>query len=410
MGLLRSQNRGFSHCTSKFNGTITIIRFIHLYYSKQMDSNHDTSHTITSHRSRYHTKRINLSTVYIMRGWIQLYLIWMMMMMKPIMMDTECPDVSVHEDRRVNNTRLRIVQYNVEWMFLEYYAAADCPGNGCSWKNESEAQKHLDGVVKVIQELNPDIINLCEIEGCDELNAIRNRMADATYFPYLKKGKDTATGQNVGMLTRIDPIQTLYRTEEKYLYPVVNSECGYAGNSSVMGVSKHYITEFSFDRLRMAFIAAHLLALPSDKMRCAEREAQAMVLQKVIYDYIQRGYDIIVLGDFNDYDVEIPDVNNNQPISRVLDILKGNTGDFAETYQLYSVAERILSSQRYSDWWDSDNNCKTSSMKDYSLIDHILVSKNVQDRLVNAFIYHGYQEYCGKYDSDHFPVVIDLHI
>ena len=37
-------------------------------------------------------------------------------------------------------------------------------------------------------------------------------------MPYLKKGTDSATGQNVGMLTRIDPLVSLYRTEEKYSF------------------------------------------------------------------------------------------------------------------------------------------------------------------------------------------------
>lgn len=27
---------------------------------------------------------------------------------------------------------------------------------------------------------------------------------------------------------------------------------------------------------------------------------------------------------------------------------------------------------------------------------------------LNVYIYHGYDEYCGKYNSDHYPVVVDL--
>jgi exonuclease III len=134
-----------------------------------------------------------------------------------------------------------------------------------------------------------------------------------------------------------------------------------------------------------------------------------MVLQNVISSYVQQGYEVIILGDFNDYDGEVPDINGNKPTSRVLDILKGNEGDFAaKQYLLYSVSETIAKEERYSDWWDSDNNCKTSSKKDFSVIDHILVTKNIRDHITGAFMYHGYQEYCGKYDSDHFPVVVDF--
>jgi hypothetical protein len=50
----------------------------------------------------------------------------------------------------------------------------NCPGNGCTWKNTSEALIHLDFVVDRIQDLNPDIINFCEVEGCDELNILKD--------------------------------------------------------------------------------------------------------------------------------------------------------------------------------------------------------------------------------------------
>lgn len=42
------------------------------------------------------------------------------------------------------------------------------------------------------------------------------------------------------------------------------------------------------------------------------------------------------------------------------------------------------------------------------MIDHILVSDNLYKKIDNVFIYHDYKEYCGKYDSDHFPVVVDF--
>ena len=117
-----------------------------------------------------------------------------------------------------------------------------------------------------------------------------------------------------------------------------------------------------------------------------------------------------MLGDLNDYDAEILDINSDKPTSYVLEILKGSRGDFAGTYQLYSVAETIVQSQRYTEWWDADDNCNTISQKDYSMIDHILVTDAIRKYIVDAFIYHDYSEYCGKMDSDHYPVVIDLSV
>jgi len=324
--------------------------------------------------------------------------------------ETECPNIVTPAlDRRVNKTMLRFVQYNAEWLFIDYYSAMDCPGNGCTWKTVTDADTHLTYVANVIKKLNPDIINICEIEGCDELIMLQSQL-DSSYVPYLKKGTDTATGQNVGLLTRIDPIINLYRSEEKVVYPLPGTNCGYTSVTGSTGVSKHYITEFRFNNLLVALIGAHLLAIPTDPARCVQREAQAQVLQNVIYNYIFKGYEIVMVGDFNDYDGDddVLDVNSNKPISRVLGILKGEEGTKKDTYNLTNVAYRMKQEERFSDWWDSDNNCITSSKKDYSMIDHILVTQKIDANIKNAFIFHGYDEYCGKWNSDHYPVVIDF--
>jgi hypothetical protein len=304
----------------------------------------------------------------------------------------------------------RIVQYNVEWLFVDYYAPMDCPGEHCTWKNESEALIHLDYVANIIGVLQPDYINLCEVEGCDELNMLIGEL-DANesykYTPYLVQGTDTATGQNVGILTTINPLKNLFRTEEKLQYPLANSTCGYTGSPGTTGVSKHYITEYVWYSRPIVVIGLHLLAYPDDTLRCVEREVQAQIIQNVVASYIQRSYEVLVLGDFNDFDAEIPDLNNNKPISRVLDILKGLDGSLANSYRLYNVGEQLDQTERWTDWWDK-NADKVSSPDEFSMIDHILVTAFLQSKIRNVSVYHGYDEYEGKYNSDHYPVVLDM--
>jgi exonuclease III len=324
-----------------------------------------------------------------------------------VKMETFCPTVSEKRDMRKDKSKLRIVQYNVEWLFLDYCTTSDCPGNGCSWKTQNDAVNHLNQVATIIKDLNPDIINICEVEGCDELSAVINSTQSTSYNPYMIKGKDTGTGQNVGMLTVIDPIINLYRTEERVSYPIPGSLCGYTGSPTDTGVSKHYITEFKINGIQIAMIGAHLIAFPTDKMRCAEREAQAQVLQNVIFTYISKGYEVIFLGDLNDFDAEVLDANNNKPLSMVLDILKGNAGQNGNKYQLFNIATNIPKQQRFSDWWDKNNNCNSTS-NEFSMIDHILVTPLLQNKIVGQFIYQKYPEYCGTMNSDHYPVVLDF--
>ena len=339
---------------------------------------------------------------------IQLFLI-LSLFAGIVFSDSECPVVTSVGDRRSNKSKLRLVQYNVEWLFIDYYSNMDCPGNGCTWKNTTEAETHLSYVSKVIHDLNPDIINFCEIEGCDELNMLKTSLDDNTYMPYLKQGTDTSTGQNVGMLTRVDPVVSLYRTEDRYDYPIYGSTCGYTGTGST-GVSKHYITEFKLSNMNIALIGAHFVAYPTDSSRCAQREGQASVLQSVIANYVSKGYEVIVIGDLNDFDGVVLDVNSNKPTSQVLNILKGDFGEYKGKYELISAAENVQQSERYSDWYDSDNNCNTASIKDYSMIDHVLVTSGIKNKISDVYFYHGYPEFCGSYNSDHYPVVIDLNI
>ena len=58
----------------------------------------------------------------------------------------------------------------------------------------------------------------------------------------------------------------------------------------------------------------HLIAFPLDAARCAQREAQATVIQRATSSH--QG-EIIILGDLNDYDHSVLDAAEDVPISRV---------------------------------------------------------------------------------------------
>ena len=254
--------------------------------------------------------------------------------------ESECPNPLIPgSDRRSNKKLLRVAQYNVEWLFIDYCYSSDCPGSGCPWKNDSEAQTHLSMISNNIKSIDPDIMNFAEIEGCDEINILRENL-DESYNGFLIKGTDTSTGQNVGMISKIDPLYLYTELKIEKKYPIQNT-CGYTGEPGNTGVNKHYISEFLINDIAMVIIGIHLLAFPTDPYRCAKREAQALVIQDIIYYYISINYEVIVIGDFNDFDGNVLDKNNNKPTSNVLDIFKGNFGTYENKFKLYSVLERI---------------------------------------------------------------------
>ena len=101
------------------------------------------------------------------------------------------------------------------------------------------------------------------------------------------------------------------------------------------------------------------------------------------------------------------DANNNKPTSMVLDIIKGNAGTYSGKYVLKTAEDKIPQNLRFSDWWDKNNNCQSTPME-FSLIDHILLTPFLYDKILKAYIYQGYPEFCGTYNSDHYPFIIEM--
>lgn len=301
---------------------------------------------------------------------------------------------------------IRFVQYNTEWLFYNYYASANCPGSGCTWPNQSAALTHIQTVSSVIDRIQPDILNVCEVEGLDELNMLEYPGSTS----YLIPGTDTATGQNVGLISKGIAVSPLQRTATKHQYPIAGSTCGYTGSPGTTGVSKHYFTTLTLpNNGSIALIGVHLLAYPTDTTRCAEREAQATVIQELVANFTAAGIPVIVMGDFNDYDGETLDALDDEPLSSVLDIVKGNAGPMVGKYELVNAASLLVQEDRWSDWWDKNGDCE-GTINEMTMIDHVLVSPELVEFITNVEIWHEYSEYCGKWNSDHYPVIVDFDL
>ncbi|RKO83786.1 hypothetical protein BDK51DRAFT_49680 [Blyttiomyces helicus] len=193
------------------------------------------------------------------------------------------------------------------------------------------ARSHLARVANVILSLDADIVHLSEIEGCDALDALVDAVEDAggvrgAYRPYMVPGTDTATGQNVGLLTKLDPLLPLTRTTNRALYPIPSSTCDYSDPTEpkfTYGVSKHHLARFPLTPTQSLILAgAHLLAFPDKRDRCEKREAQAAVLAGAVRALREEAPrdEVLVLGDLNDFDEGVVDAAGevDRPISLIL--------------------------------------------------------------------------------------------
>jgi hypothetical protein len=187
-----------------------------------------------------------------------------------------------------------------------------------------------------------------EVEGCGTLRQLVaaatavNPVTSSDYRPYLIQGADTALGQQVGMLTRVDPLQDLWRSEERVLYPLPGSACKYkpkppklkwegVGAASIpvrsSGASKHYFARIHVGRRNVTVAGVHFKAMPTDPASCSQREAQAAVIVTELRRVRALGDEIIVMGDLNDFSDLHPDASGSKPTSRVLAMLRDFDGD-----------------------------------------------------------------------------------
>lgn len=322
----------------------------------------------------------------------------------------------VKRDRRHDTTKLRIMSYNAEWLFLYGGSGSiQCPGSGCPWKNLGEAQYHIMQTVDLLVRIDPDIVHLNEVEDCRVLHVIMELLPkNHGYRAYLIRGTDNMTGQNVAMLTRVDPISDLQRTDDRKAYPVADTTCGtrpsqiFGSNkrkrSGTMGLSKHYLTSFKIGDLNILWAGAHFIAHPSNVNRCYRREAQAAVLSEFINAHLtESNTEVVITGDFNDHDEEILGANNVPPLSSVLRILKnGKT-------KLHSVASLVEDPlRRYTSWHDINGNCADDGPQEHSLIDHVLLTPGLKSRVSSVWMDHNKTISCRDRASDHWPIIIEF--
>lgn len=305
---------------------------------------------------------------------------------------------SLPKDQRESPYTWTLVQYNVEWLFSE--PCSSCPGI-CTWNNSIDQYTHIETIQNILSSLHADTVHMCEVQSCTQLDQVK---PSNDYSSYMIQGNDTSTGQNVGLITKIDPIQPLTRTETRVSYPIPNSQCGYTGNPGTEGVSKHLITQFMIQNVSIYLIGAHLLSNPNDPTSCAKREAQAQVLQQQIQSFMQLGHEVVMIGDLNDFDGVYQDINHHEPNSRVLDMLKGNSGN-ASNYTLYTLSGKMNQDARYTEWYDENVDCNVN-IEEFSMLDHILVSQGLYSRIQYIDFYHMYREGCDTYQSDHYPILV----
>ena len=298
------------------------------------------------------------------------------------------------DDRRNDKDKLVIMTLNAEflWDGVE-------PEEGridFQWKNsQTEAEEHMRKVAELIVKSNPDIVNLVEVENIEALTTFNNKFLQGMgYKPYLIKGKDSYTAQDVALLTRIDPEGNKIERDNR------SATKGTVKKT----VSKNYYAEIIIENENFVIIGLHFLAQPNREDRRLQREAQAEVIRRLAVEKMNEGNKIIVLGDFNDYDGDInsKDHIDSSPITEVLEIVKNMDSDNLSD-DLINVASLLPKANRYTAFYDANDNGKLDYPNEFTSIDHILISPKLVDMVEVVEIPHDHDP---RLVTDHFPVIV----
>ena len=305
--------------------------------------------------------------------------------------DTTPPEFEVQPAPVWAADGIRIATFNGEFLFD---GVGDEGQATFPWKGDpAKARAHRDRVGKVVRSLDADVVLMTEAENLDALQMlVEESLPGMGYQAVLVNGRDSFTGQDVGLLTRL-PVETFGRTDDRALVGVSDRQ---------YGVSKNLWVRMDLGGTPVTVIGVHFLARPDDVERRPRREAQAEVIRQLVAAEVAAGREVIALGDFNDFDEAVPDRRASRPISDVMAIVKrAGPGDADD---LVNVIGEVPQSQRFTALYDRNAN-DAIDPGELSAIDHVLLSPGLYRRVLDVRYVHSFDP---REVSDHFPVVVTL--
>jgi hypothetical protein len=246
--------------------------------------------------------------------------------------------------------------------------------------------------------VDADLLHLSEVENLETLQRLILELGDPTYRAFLIPGRDDFTGQNVGLLSRIDLDSPLLRSDLRTTGP---------RGGVAHGVSKNYAARITAGDLHLTLVGVHLLAFPDDPMRVLRREAQAEVVRQLAaQEGTHKQRFAIILGDFNDLDSETEDPSGQTPITRVLEIIK-EVDQECPGDDLMNPAVLLPLAERYTAFFDRNHNGVDDGLKERSLTDHLLLPLSLAPAIAAVEVFTDHDP---MGPSDHFPLKVTLDL
>lgn len=301
-------------------------------------------------------------------------------------------------DRRADPDALTLMALNAEFLWDGVGPEEGHPRIRFPWRgNRVEAERHMRRIAEIVETSDPDIVVLCEVENLHALERFNSGfLAGSLYRAYTFQGDDIDTGQDVGLLTRIEPDEVWFHEEAGRIGEVTK------------GLTKNIVARLRVGRLQIGLVGVHLISNPDDRSRRHAREAQALAIRELARRLRSSGCLPIVCGDFNDFDGAFGDADafDNMPISRALDIARDMNPKRSDD-DLVNAARFVPKVARYTSHRDRNHNGRVDTGDLLGAIDHVLLAPELAE-LVERVDIPKHDDTRGS--TRHFPVVVRLRI
>ena len=187
-----------------------------------------------------------------------------------------------------------VATWNLEWFFDDQQADNLTPlSRAQSAPSKEEWHWKRDRVAEVIAELKPTILALQEVENRRVLRELTQQLKSQYQLQYriaFVEGWDTYTEQDVAILYQSGLVQYSRHEQSRDMYE----------SKEFYNVSKHLVTHFRWQ----SGDQTEELTLVNVHFRASEkgaplRQRQAKLIRYWIDPHLQRGSNVIVLGDLN---------------------------------------------------------------------------------------------------------------
>ena len=194
---------------------------------------------------------------------------------------------------------INIMAINTEWLWTPYDHNVDGARYNKGDMTVQNYKAELKFYASLVKQHKIQVLAVSEIENESVAINLANAFG-SEWRAYFKQGRDTATGQDVAIISNLEPVKGSLTDFGFPRGQLPNSLGKKKRLSKVVGVQ--FWNDTHQKRTKIGVITSHFLSKRNEnKKKFKNRHRQAYALLKAIDLFIEDSDALIVLGDFNDF-------------------------------------------------------------------------------------------------------------